>query len=161
MATLRALLLGPPAWTIAAAESLTAGKVQSLLARASGSSDYFVGGVTAYTLEQKVGILGVDRAHAERVNCVSARVASEMAQGVCRLMGSTVGVATTGYAEAWPAGGVAEAFAYWAVAIRTARGWKRAAGRVSLSGKRRVQAQEAAAKAAVEGAIALLAQLRS
>ena len=155
-------MLGSPTWTIAAAESLTAGKVQSLLARASGSSDYFVGGVTAYSLEQKVGILGVNRAHAKKVNCVSARVAEEMAKGVCSFMKADVGIATTGYAEAWPAGGIDEPFAYWAVAVRLGPArWAKAQGRISLTAKRRVQAQDAAAKAALEGALALLTQLRS
>ena len=160
--TLRELLLRQPKWTIASAESLTAGKVQSLLAKASGSSDYFVGGVTAYSLDQKVAILGVNRAHAAKVNCVSPRVAEEMAKGVCAFMKATVGIATTGYAEAWPAGGIDEPFAFWAVVVNTGPGkWAKAHGRVSLKGKRRVPAQDAAAKAAFEGALALLAKLRS
>jgi PncC family amidohydrolase len=103
---LKALMLAEPKLTLAVAESLTAGQVQARVASVSGASGYFLGGVTAYTLTQKVKLLGVDRRHAKAVNCVSARVAEEMALGACGLFGADVGVATTGYAEASPADGV-------------------------------------------------------
>ena len=78
-AELKPLLLGPPPLTLAVAESLTAGHVQARIAAVSGASAYFLGGVTAYALAQKVALLGVDRAAAERVNCVSADVARQTA----------------------------------------------------------------------------------
>lgn len=84
---------------IAAAESLTVGRIQSLLGSQSGSSGFFVGGITAYDLESKAACLGVERAHAAEVNCVSERVVHEMALGVERLFDADVTVATTGYAE--------------------------------------------------------------
>ena len=37
--------------------------------------------------------------HAVEVNCVSPQVAREMAQGVCEMFATQIGVATTGYAE--------------------------------------------------------------
>jgi nicotinamide-nucleotide amidase len=115
-AELKELMLRPPRLTLAAAESLTAGHVQARIAAVPGASDYFCGGITAYTLEQKVRHLGVDRAHAESVNCVSARVAEEMARGGCALFGTDVAVATTGYAGPSPANGVAAPMAFWAIA---------------------------------------------
>ena len=114
---------------VAAAESLTVGRVQTALGRPSGASAYFAGGLTCYTIEAKSRLLGVDAAHATEVNAVSRRVAEEMARGVCRLFGVTFGVATTGYAEPDLSRGIAEPFAWVAVArggaadggIRTAR----------------------------------------
>jgi nicotinamide-nucleotide amidase len=118
MAELKALLLREPRWTVAAAESLTSGQVQALLGSVSGASEYFLGGVTTYSLEQKVKLLGVDAATAEAVNSVSGEVARQMALGALKLFGSDWAVATTGYAEAVPNRGVREPFAWWAVARR-------------------------------------------
>lgn len=87
----------------AAAESLTSGLVQHRFGAVSGVSDIRAGGVTAYSLEAKVSILGVDPEHAKQVNCVSERVAKEMARGVADLYGVRFGVSTTGYAGVWPA----------------------------------------------------------
>ena len=113
---LKELMLAAPRLTLAVAESLTAGHVQARVAAISGASEFFLGGITAYSLDQKVKHLGVDRAAAKRVKCVSAGVAEQMALGVCILFGADVGVATTGYAEPSPADGIVEPFAWWAVA---------------------------------------------
>lgn len=85
--------------TVAVAESLTGGMVGSDVVSRSGASDYFLGGIVAYTLEAKVQNLFVDRKLAEACDCVSAEVAEQMAVGVCRLFTSDVGVSTTGFAE--------------------------------------------------------------
>src|SRR5262245_51503016 len=84
---------------VATAESVTAGHLQSIIASVSGASTFFRGGITAYSIEQKVGVLGVGRAHAERVDCVSSQVAAEMALGATKLFEAHIGLATTGYAE--------------------------------------------------------------
>ena len=101
---------------VAVAESLTVGRVQAELGRMSGASAYFAGGLTAYTVETKVRLLGVDAAHATEVNGVSARVAEEMARGAAQLFACEIGLATTGYAEPDAARGVAAPFAWVAVA---------------------------------------------
>lgn len=110
---------------VAVAESLTVGRVQAALGRMSGASGYFVGGMTCYVTEAKVRLLGVDAAHAAEVNAVSARVAEEMARGAAKVFGCEIGVAATGYAEPDAARGVAEPFAWVAVArgdaVRVAR----------------------------------------
>ena len=98
-AELKPLLLREPRLTLAVAESLTCGHLQARVGAVSGASEYFLGGVTAYSLEQKMKLLGVERAAAEPVNSVSAAVAEQMARGVCALFGADVAVATTGYAE--------------------------------------------------------------
>lgn len=160
-AELKALMLAEPKLTLAVAESLTAGHVQARVAAVSGASNFFLGGVTAYSLEQKVKLLGVERRHAKKVNCVSARVAEEMARGVGGLFGADVGVATTGYAEPSPADGVAEPFAWWAVARRGARGkFVMRYGRVECPGAGRIDAQAIVAEAVLAELIAWLREER-
>src|SRR4051812_3124495 len=149
-AGLKELLLREPRRTVAAAESLTCGRVQALIGATSGASEYFAGGITAYTLDQKVKHLGVARAAAKKVNSVSADVAEQMARGACLLFGSDLAVATTGYAEPEAAAGVTNPFAWWALAER--RGGKFIAvrsGRVECVGANRIDAQTIVAEAVV------------
>lgn len=101
--------------TLAVAESVTVGHLQVALGAVSGASAYFLGGVTAYDLERKARLLGVDRATAAACDCVSEQVAQEMARGVRRLFGADFACATTGYAETAPARGVDEPFAWFAI----------------------------------------------
>jgi nicotinamide mononucleotide (NMN) deamidase PncC len=61
-----------------------------------------------------------------------------MAAGVRKLFGSFVGVATTGYAEPWPAGGIEAPFAFYAINIG---GWT-TVGRVDGGERSRVAVQE-------------------
>ncbi len=157
---LKELMLLEPALTLAVAESVTAGRVQARVTAVSGASKFFLGGLTAYTLEQKVKHLGVDRVAAERVNCVSADVAEQMAQGVCGLFSADVGVATTGYAEPSLADGVAVPFAWWAVMVRGGGMFALKRGRVECPGATRVEAQETVADAAVAELIAVLREVR-
>ncbi len=158
---LKALMLRAPRLTLAVAESLTAGNVQARVAAVSGSSEYFLGGVTAYSLEQKVKLLGVDRAAAKKVQCVSAGVAEEMARGACALFGADLGVATTGYAEPSPANAVAAPFAWWAVAQRVGRGkFLGKHGRVECPGASRTDAQAIVADAALAELVAWLREQR-
>jgi nicotinamide-nucleotide amidase len=148
---LRDLMLREPRLTLGVAESLTCGRLQARIGAISGASDFFVGGVTAYCLEQKVRLLGVDRAEADAVNSVSARVAEQMALGACVLFGSDLGAATTGYAEPSPRWSVEEPFAWWAVAERRRGGdYAVASGRVECPGMGRVEVQERVASAAFD-----------
>lgn len=160
---LKALMLAEPKLTLAVAESLTAGRVQAAVATVSGASNFFLGGVTAYALAQKVKLLGVERKHAKAVNCVSARVAEEMAVGACELFGAEVGVATTGYAEAAPAEGVGVPLAWWAVAWRVPgkrkEFWLRR-GRVECPGANRVEVQTIVADTVLAELVAWLGEER-
>ena len=104
--------------SIAVAESLTCGHLQAALGAVSGSSAYFAGGVTAYNIEQKISLLNVDRQHAAGVNCVSQRVANEMAVGVCRLFKVDLGIGTTGYAEPSSVDQVDVPYAYFSICRR-------------------------------------------
>jgi nicotinamide-nucleotide amidase len=137
---------------LAAAESVTGGRLQALITSAAGASDYFVGGVVAYNVQQKTSLLGVDPEHAAAVNCVSARVAREMAQGVCRLMQADVGAAITGYASPAPEYGAAVPFAHVAIwrACRHDTGELLFEGRVECSDVRTAVQQHVAETALIE-----------
>lgn len=152
---LKALMDAAPALTLAAAESLTCGHVQAGVGAVSGASTFFLGGITAYSLEEKVKHLGVGRAAARSVDCVSAEVAAQMARGVCRLFGSDLGVATTGYAEPASAAGVKDPFAWWGLAHRR-RGRFVAVrtGRVECPGARRIDVQRMVADAVLAELVA-------
>lgn len=102
---------------ISVAESLTGGLVQNAIVELSGSSTFFEGGVTVYSIDQKHKLLGVEYSHALAVNCVSSTVAEEMVRGVCDLFGTNVGISTTGYSEPMHDKGVEYPFAYVAVCI--------------------------------------------
>ena len=141
-AQLKKLMLRRPRLTLAVAESLTAGHLQAHIASVSGASAFFLGGLTAYTLEQKVALLGVDRTVAKKDQCVSQRVAVEMAYGAMRLFDADVGAATTGYAEPNRAAGVKHPMAWWAICQRMKDGKLMLnAGTVEIAGANRTEAQ--------------------
>ncbi|QYM78666.1 nicotinamide-nucleotide amidohydrolase family protein [Horticoccus luteus] len=157
---LKELMLESPGRTLAVAESLTCGQVQARIGAIAGASQFFLGGVTAYTLEQKVKLLGVDRAAAKRVNCVSAAVAEQMARGAGELFGSELAVATTGYAQAAAEWAVEEPFAWWALAHRR-RGGKFfvRSGRIECPGEKRTDVQAIVAAAVLAELVSYLGEL--
>lgn len=93
-------------WTLALAESCTGGLIASRVTDVAGSSDYFLGGVMAYSNEVKERLLGVRQETLVAVGAVSEETAREMAKGACQAIGSDVGVSVT--CIAGPGGGTAE-----------------------------------------------------
>lgn len=160
-AELKKLMVQKPALTLAVAESLTAGHLPAEIAAVSGASEYFLGGITAYNLEQKVKQLGVNRAHARGVNCVSQRVAVEMASGALKLFGAQLAVATTGYAEPAPKQKVKTPHAWWAICHRLRSGAVMViSGLVEVPGADRVTVQEKVAAAALQELVQYLREVR-
>jgi len=92
--------------TLAVGESCTGGLIGHRVTDVPGSSAYFAGGVIAYSNEAKVSLLGVDPATIEREGAVSEATVMEMARGVRRALGATLGLATSGIAG--PGGGSPE-----------------------------------------------------
>lgn len=92
--------------TVATAESCTGGYIAHLITSVAGSSEYYKGGVVAYTNEMKINVLGVNAADIERYGAVSEPVVRQMAEGVRRLTGAACAVATSGVAG--PGGGTEE-----------------------------------------------------
>jgi nicotinamide-nucleotide amidase len=103
--------------TLATAESCTGGLIGHRLTNVAGSSDYYMGGLVAYSNDLKQEGLGVSPLTLERFGAVSEETAREMAVGACRACGADLGVATTGVAG--PAGGT-EAKPVGTVAIAVA-----------------------------------------
>ncbi len=92
--------------TIAAAESATGGLIGHRLTGVSGSSDYFLGSIVAYANRAKQAVLGVEAEAIREHGAVSETVAVQMAEGVREVLGTTLGVSTTGIAG--PTGGTPE-----------------------------------------------------
>lgn len=89
--------------TLATAESCTGGMLSTLLTDEPGASNFFRGGVIAYSDEVKVGLLGVSETTLRRHGAVSEATALEMAAGARRTLRADIGIAITGIAG--PSGG--------------------------------------------------------
>lgn len=159
---LKRLMDGPPLLTLGIAESVTSGQVQARVGAVSGASTFFRGGLTAYTIEQKVRHLGVDRALAEACNAVSEDVARQMARGTCRLFACDVALAITGYAENPPAGAGPRPLAWWALSRHQSDGgWHDLSGRlIASAGSPRTDVQLQFAEAIIHELIRYLRDLR-
>ena len=97
------ILLRKKGWTISTAESCTGGLISSFLTSIPGSSDYFVGGVIAYSNEIKTDLLSVSPKTLKEFGAVSEETVREMAHGVKRLLKTDVGISSSGIAG--PTGG--------------------------------------------------------
>jgi nicotinamide-nucleotide amidase len=89
--------------TLAAAESCTGGLLSSLITDAAGSSDYYVGGLVAYSNKIKKLRLLIPEAVLRKNGAVSRQVAARMAQNIRKIYGSDYGIGITGIAG--PGGG--------------------------------------------------------
>ena len=92
--------------TIAFAESCTGGLLAKRITDISGASQVFGYGCVTYWNEAKMLVLGVKQETIDTYTEVSAQCALEMARGVRKLSGASIGVSTTGYAG--PTGGTEE-----------------------------------------------------
>jgi len=88
--------------TISTAESITGGLIGSMITDIEGSSDYYLGGVIAYSNKAKIERLGVEKDLIRKKGAVSSEVCVQMAKGAMDKFGSHYGLAVTGYAG--PAG---------------------------------------------------------
>ncbi|MGQ9700301.1 MAG: CinA family protein [Candidatus Bipolaricaulaceae bacterium] len=92
--------------TLAVAESCTGGLLGMRITEVPGSSDYFRGGVIAYSNTVKAKVLGVPQEVLVEKGAVSAECARAMAEGVRALLGVDLALAITGIAG--PTGGTRE-----------------------------------------------------
>jgi len=93
-------------WTLALGESCTGGLIAHRITDVPGSSDYFLGGIMAYSNPVKERLLGVNSETLQAVGAVSEETAREMAQGASQSIGSDVGISVT--CIAGPGGGTDE-----------------------------------------------------
>jgi nicotinamide-nucleotide amidase len=84
--------------TLALAESCTGGYAGQLMTTEPGASEVFAGGVIAYANGVKTGVLGVQAGTLAQHGAVSEACAAEMAEGVRRVCGASIGVSVTGIA---------------------------------------------------------------
>lgn len=109
MTTARAAALGERlaerGLTLAVAESCTGGLLSALLTEREGASRYLLAGLTTYSDDAKVAILGVDPALLAEHGAVSEPVARAMAEGARRVTGADASLGVTGIAG--PGGGSA------------------------------------------------------
>ena len=92
--------------TLATAESCTGGALASQLTAMAGASEYFRGGMVAYSNEVKECALGVKHETLQAHGAVSEETVREMVMGVRERLGADYAVATTGIAG--PGGGTPE-----------------------------------------------------
>ena len=90
--------------TLATAESCTGGLVADRITNIPGSSEYFAGGVVAYSNDVKVAILGVSADTLFAHGAVSRETVLEMARGARRILNADVAVSISGIAG--PGGGL-------------------------------------------------------
>ncbi len=106
---------------IGLAESSTGGLLAARLSDRPGASEYFAGGVVAYSNEAKVELLGVPAELIERHGAVSPEVAETMAAGARERFGADVACAITGIAG--PSGGTeAKPVGYVCICVELAAG---------------------------------------
>lgn len=91
-------------------ESCTGGLIGHRITNIPGSSDYYLGSITAYAYEAKERLLGVNHETLTKFGAVSRQVVIEMAEGVrCSLSADfpfekTIGISVSGIAG--PGGGL-------------------------------------------------------
>ncbi len=90
--------------TLSVAESCTGGLLGSRITDVPGSSEYFMGGVIAYSYQAKEDALGVLHETLTQYGAVSEETALEMARGARRLLGTDFSLSITGIAG--PGGGM-------------------------------------------------------
>ena len=84
--------------TLAVAESCTGGNIAKIITSVPGASNYFVGGIVAYSKTIKIKELQVDEKIIAENSVVSAQVAEAMAKGIQQKYHTDYAIATTGNA---------------------------------------------------------------
>lgn len=92
--------------SLSTAESCTGGGIAALITSVPGSSDYFKGGIVAYSNEVKMSLLDVSVETLEMHGAVSRETVVEMAKGAMKRLKTDCAIATSGIAG--PGGGTPE-----------------------------------------------------
>ena len=87
--------------TLAVAESCTGGAISAKIVSQPGVSDYFMGGVVAYSNQIKTDFLKVNTSIIKEYGAVSSQTVTEMAEKICKLFGTNIGIATSGIAPTY------------------------------------------------------------
>ena len=92
--------------TVAVAESCTGGLIGKRLTDTAGSSDYFLGSITAYSNKLKTSLLNISDESLVAHGTVSEEVALEMATNIRNKTNADIGLSSTGISG--PGGGTEE-----------------------------------------------------
>ncbi len=92
--------------SLSTAESCTGGGVAAVITSVAGSSEYFMGGIVAYSNDVKVSLLHVSSETLEKYGAVSRETVMEMAAGAMNTLKTDCAIATSGIAG--PGGGSLE-----------------------------------------------------
>ena len=104
--------------TIAVAESVTSGHLQAAISLAEKAAEFYQGGITAYNIGQKCRHLNIEPIQALSCNCISEKVAADMALNVSNFFLSDWGIGVTGYATPDPENNVVQLFAIYSITFR-------------------------------------------
>lgn len=100
------LLLKSQKMSLSTAESCTGGGIAALVTSVPGSSEYFKGGIVAYSNEAKMSLLHVSSDTLQKYGAVSRETVIEMAKGAMKTLKTDCAIATSGIAG--PGGGSPE-----------------------------------------------------
>lgn len=100
------MLLKTKKMSLSTAESCTGGGIAALVTSVPGSSEYFNGGIVAYSNEVKMSLLHVSAETLEKYGAVSRETVTEMVKGAMETLKTDCAVATSGIAG--PGGGTPE-----------------------------------------------------
>ena len=92
--------------SLSTAESCTGGGIAALITSVPGSSEYFNGGIVAYSNEIKKDLLHVSAETLAKYDAVSRETVIEMVKGAMKTLKTDCAVATSGIAG--PGGGTPE-----------------------------------------------------
>ncbi len=84
--------------TLSTAESFTGGLISDWITNISGSSAYFMAGITTYSNESKIAQLGVSESTLRQYGAVSEQTAKEMVMGIKKLTKTDCAISSTGIA---------------------------------------------------------------
>ena len=126
--------------TVSVAESLTGGLVSSRLTETAGSSDYFIGGIVAYSPRIKVTQVGIPAATISQYGVVSRETAVALAEEIKKRFRTDIGLAVTGVAGPAPIPPAPVGKVFIALAGRQETDWKE----LNLQGSRNEIREKAA-----------------
>lgn len=114
------VLLKEAGLTVSSAESCTGGLISAAITSVAGASEVFELGITSYSSQKKIDVLGVKKETVSTYGAISRQTAREMASRVRKLAGADIGVSVTGVAGPDPSEGKAPGTVYIAIADSTA-----------------------------------------
>lgn len=90
------MLLKAKNLSLSTAESCTGGGIAALVTSVPGSSQYFTGGIVAYSNEVKISLLHVSAETLKKHGAVSCETVTEMVKGAMKTLKTDCAVATSG-----------------------------------------------------------------